>query len=92
LKSFAFASVGAEYILRWLPRGTHDWRRFLRPSELARHLRGNGLALHELTGVHYDPVSDSFSVHADCSVNYMAVACPVTVNPALDHGLAGPKR
>jgi 2-polyprenyl-6-hydroxyphenyl methylase/3-demethylubiquinone-9 3-methyltransferase len=92
LKSFAFAIVGAEYILRWLPRGTHDWRRFLRPSELARHLRGNGLALRELTGVHYDPVSDSFSVHADCSVNYMAVACPVTVNPALDHGLAGPKR
>jgi 2-polyprenyl-6-hydroxyphenyl methylase/3-demethylubiquinone-9 3-methyltransferase len=82
LKSFAFAIVGAEYILRWLPRGTHDWRRFLRPSELARNLRSNGLAIRELTGVHYDPITDSFSSHRDCSVNYMAVACPVGADAA----------
>jgi 2-polyprenyl-6-hydroxyphenyl methylase/3-demethylubiquinone-9 3-methyltransferase len=76
LKSFAFAIVGAEYILRWLPRGTHDWRRFLRPSELARRLRGNDLAIREMTGVRYDPIADSFALDPDCSVNYMAVAFP----------------
>jgi len=74
VKSFAFAIVGAEYILRWLPRGTHDWRRFLRPSELARQLRHHGLDMKELTGVTYDPIADSFSLGRDCAVNYMAVA------------------
>ncbi|HVO03362.1 MAG TPA: bifunctional 2-polyprenyl-6-hydroxyphenol methylase/3-demethylubiquinol 3-O-methyltransferase UbiG [Candidatus Cybelea sp.] len=74
IKSFAFAIVGAEYVLRWLPRGTHDWRRFLRPSELARSLRPQGLALRELAGISYDPITDSFALGRDCSVNYMAVA------------------
>jgi len=74
VKSFAFAIVGAEYVLRWLPRGTHDWRRFLRPSELARQLRGQGLEMKELAGVGYDPIGDSFSISRDCAVNYMAVA------------------
>jgi 2-polyprenyl-6-hydroxyphenyl methylase/3-demethylubiquinone-9 3-methyltransferase len=74
VKSFAFAIVGAEYVLRWLPRGTHDWRRFLRPSELARQLRGQGLELQELVGVSYDPIGDSFSLGRDCGVNYMVTA------------------
>ena len=74
VKSFAFAIVGAEYVLRWLPRGTHDWRRFLRPSELARQLRSHDLDIKELAGVSYDPIGDSFSVSRDCGVNYMAVA------------------
>jgi 2-polyprenyl-6-hydroxyphenyl methylase/3-demethylubiquinone-9 3-methyltransferase len=74
VKSFAFAIVGAEYVLRWLPRGTHDWRRFLRPSELARRLRARGLDIKELAGVSYDPIGDSFSIGRDCGVNYMAVA------------------
>lgn len=74
VKSFAFAIVGAEYVLRWLPRGTHDWRRFLRPSELARRLRGHGLEMRELAGVSYDPIGDSFTLGRDCAVNYMAVA------------------
>ena len=74
VKSFAFAIVGAEYVLRWLPRGTHDWRRFLRPSELARHLRGHGLEMKELVGVSYDPIGDSFAIGRDCGVNYMSVA------------------
>ena len=74
VKSFAFAIVGAEYVLRWLPRGTHDWRRFLRPSELARKLRGHGLEMKELAGVSYDPIGDSFSIGRDCGVNYMSVA------------------
>jgi 2-polyprenyl-6-hydroxyphenyl methylase/3-demethylubiquinone-9 3-methyltransferase len=74
VKSFAFAIVGAEYVLRWLPRGTHDWRRFMRPSELARHLRGHGLEMKELAGVSYDPIGDSFSLGRDVGVNYMSLA------------------
>ena len=74
VKSFAFAIVGAEYVLRWLPRGTHDWRRFMRPSELARRLRAHGLDMKELAGVSYDPIGDSFSISRDCGVNYMSVA------------------
>ena len=74
VKSFAFAIVGAEYVLRWLPRGTHDWRRFMRPSELARRLRAHGLEMKELAGVAYSPIGDTFSISRDCGVNYMSVA------------------
>ena len=74
-KSFAFAIVGAEYLLRWLPRGTHDWRRFLRPSELAAGLRQAGLDLKEITGVAYNPVDGSWRMDkSDLDVNYMLVA------------------
>jgi 2-polyprenyl-6-hydroxyphenyl methylase/3-demethylubiquinone-9 3-methyltransferase len=71
-KSFAFAIVGAEYLLRWLPRGTHDWRRFLRPSEMAGMIRAQGLALGEATGVVYSPLGDNWRLSAsDLDVNYM---------------------
>ena len=71
-KSFAFAIVGAEYLLRWLPRGTHDWRRFLRPSEMAAMIRPQGLTLSEAMGVVYSPVADSWRLSAgDLDVNYM---------------------
>lgn len=73
-KSFALAIVGVEYLLRWLPRGTHDWRKFVRPSELAKALRPQHLAITELTGVVYNPLKDSFSLSRDCDVNYMLVA------------------
>ncbi len=73
-KSFALAIVGVEYVLRWLPRGTHDWRKFLRPSEFAKALRRQGLAITELTGVVYNPFKDSFALSRDCDVNYMLVA------------------
>lgn len=73
-KSFALAIVGVEYLLRWLPRGTHDWRKFVRPSELAKALRPQGLDIKELTGVVYHPLKDSFSLSRDCDVNYMLVA------------------
>jgi 2-polyprenyl-6-hydroxyphenyl methylase/3-demethylubiquinone-9 3-methyltransferase len=73
-KAFALAIVGAEYVLGWLPRGTHDWRRFVRPSELAAALRPAGLALSEITGVAYNPLSDSWRLSRDLDVNYMAVA------------------
>ncbi|HEY2889930.1 MAG TPA: bifunctional 2-polyprenyl-6-hydroxyphenol methylase/3-demethylubiquinol 3-O-methyltransferase UbiG [Dongiaceae bacterium] len=71
-KSFAFAIVGAEYLLRWLPRGTHDWRRFLRPSEMASMIRPQGLALGEAMGVVYSPLGDNWRLSAgDLDVNYM---------------------
>ena len=71
-KSFALAIVGAEYLLRWLPRGTHDWRRFLRPSELAALVRPQGLNLAEATGVVYSPLADKWRLDpADLDVNYM---------------------
>ena len=74
LKSYAFAIVGAEYVLRWLPRGTHRWRRFLRPSELARNLRAAGLTVSDLTGVAYDPLEREWRLSRDLGVNYMAFA------------------
>ncbi|MGF1611258.1 MAG: bifunctional 2-polyprenyl-6-hydroxyphenol methylase/3-demethylubiquinol 3-O-methyltransferase UbiG [Kiloniellales bacterium] len=74
-KAFLMAIVGAEYLLRWLPRGTHDWRRFLRPSEIARALRHEGLTVAELTGVIYNPLSDAWRLAPrDLDVNYMIFA------------------
>jgi 2-polyprenyl-6-hydroxyphenyl methylase/3-demethylubiquinone-9 3-methyltransferase len=73
-KAFALAIVGAEYVLGWLPRGTHDWRRFVRPSELAAELRPHGAEIVEMTGVAYSPLTDRWSLSRDLDVNYMAVA------------------
>ena len=74
-KSFALAIVGAEYVLRWLPRGTHDWRRFLRPSELVAYLRGAGLETRELTGVTYNPLTGAWRLApSNLDVNYMIFA------------------
>lgn len=74
LKAYALAIVGAEYVLGWLPRGTHDWRKFLRPSELARSLRRNGLEVTELSGVVYNPLGDRWRLGPDLDVNYMVLA------------------
>jgi 2-polyprenyl-6-hydroxyphenyl methylase/3-demethylubiquinone-9 3-methyltransferase len=71
-KAFALAIVGAEYIARVLPRGTHEYLKFIRPSELARWSRGAGLALEDLTGISYNPLSRAFRLSADTSVNYLA--------------------
>ncbi len=73
-KSYAFAIVGAEYVLRWLPRGTHDWRRFIRPSELARHIRDGGARVSQVTGVGYDIMTDTWRLVRDVAVNYMVLA------------------
>ena len=73
-KSFALAIVGAEYVLRWLPRGTHQWHKFVTPDELAHHLKRNKLAITEQAGVVYSPFSDRWSVSSDMDVNYMVVA------------------
>lgn len=73
-KAFALAIVGAEYIMRWLPRGTHDWRRFVKPSELAQPLRRAGFAIEQMTGVSYNPLADRWSLTRDLDVNYMLAA------------------
>ena len=72
--AFVKAIVGAEYVLRWLPRGTHDWRKFLKPSELARHLRAAGLEAREFKGMSYSPFTDRWSLSDDLSVNYLGSA------------------
>lgn len=73
-KSYAMAVLGAEYLLRLLPRGTHDWSRFQKPSELARHARTAGLAVQSLAGITYAPLSRTYRISTDTSVNYL-MAC-----------------
>jgi 2-polyprenyl-6-hydroxyphenyl methylase/3-demethylubiquinone-9 3-methyltransferase len=73
-QSFALAIIGAEYVLRWAARGTHDWRKFVRPSELAAGMRRQGLELLDLTGVVYAPLADAWRLSRNLSVNYMACA------------------
>jgi 2-polyprenyl-6-hydroxyphenyl methylase/3-demethylubiquinone-9 3-methyltransferase len=72
IKSFLLAIVGAEYVLRLLPRGTHEYERFIRPAELAGWARGANLALAHTAGLHYDPFGDRCSLNEDVSVNYIA--------------------
>ncbi|MCP5366886.1 MAG: bifunctional 2-polyprenyl-6-hydroxyphenol methylase/3-demethylubiquinol 3-O-methyltransferase UbiG [Hyphomicrobiales bacterium] len=74
LKALALAKVGAEYVLRWLPPGTHDWRKFVRPSEMAAALRPHGLEVRALRGLVYNPFEDSWSLSRDLDVNYLAFA------------------
>ncbi len=72
--SFAAAKIGAEYVLRWLPIGTHDWRRFLTPAELAASLRQAGLRVTDLTGLGMDPVRGGWRTGGSTAVNYMMAA------------------
>jgi 2-polyprenyl-6-hydroxyphenyl methylase/3-demethylubiquinone-9 3-methyltransferase len=74
LKAFALAIVGAEYVLRWLPRGTHQWDKFVTPNELEIALAGGGLDMVAETGVIYNLLADRWQVSADMDVNYMLVA------------------
>jgi 2-polyprenyl-6-hydroxyphenyl methylase / 3-demethylubiquinone-9 3-methyltransferase len=71
-KAWALAIAGAEYVLGWLPRGTHDWRKFLKPSEVARGLRAGGIETQEVVGVVYSPLSRTWRLNqTDLDVNYM---------------------
>ena len=70
-KSYLFAVLGAEYLLKLLPRGTHDYARFVKPSELARWCRDAGLRETELAGMTYNPLTQRYSLGSDCSVNYL---------------------
>jgi 2-polyprenyl-6-hydroxyphenyl methylase/3-demethylubiquinone-9 3-methyltransferase len=71
-KAWALAIAGAEYVLRWLPRGTHDWKKFRKPSEIVRGLRSGGVEAEEIVGVVYSPLSRAWSLNkSDLDVNYM---------------------
>lgn len=73
-KSYLFAVIGAEYVLNMLPRGTHDYAKFIKPSELAQFCRTAGLDVSAITGMSYNPFSQTYALGSDTSVNYM-VAC-----------------
>lgn len=70
-KAYLFAVVGAEYVLNLLPRGTHDYTRFIRPAELARYCRDAGLAGEEVIGMTYNPFNKTYALGADTDVNYL---------------------
>ena len=74
LRAFGLAVIGAEYVLGWLPRGTHDWSKFVTPEEMRRGLAAANLETREITGVSYNPLADSWSLSRDTGVNYMALA------------------
>ncbi|MGH6992483.1 MAG: bifunctional 2-polyprenyl-6-hydroxyphenol methylase/3-demethylubiquinol 3-O-methyltransferase UbiG [Caulobacteraceae bacterium] len=74
LRSLALAKIGAEYLLRWVPAGTHDWRKFLAPAELAAMLEGAGLTVGRSRGLRFDPMRGGWSETGDLSVNYMIAA------------------
>jgi len=70
-KSYLFAVVGAEYVLGLLPKGTHDYLRFIKPSELSRWCREAGLRIDELIGMSYNPITKRYRLGRDCDVNYL---------------------
>ena len=72
LKSYVFAIIGAEYVLRWLPIGTHDWEKFVRPEDLRKILSKNNLILDKLDGMNFNIIKDEWSVSTDTSINYIA--------------------
>jgi len=73
-KSYLFAVIGAEYVLNMLPRGTHDYAKFIKPSELAQWSRNAGLNVNDLIGMSYNPLSKTYALGKDTDVNYM-IAC-----------------
>jgi len=72
LKSYVFAIIGAEYLLKWLPIGTHDWEKFVRPEDLKKILSKNNLKLEKLDGMNFNIIKDEWSVSSDTSINYIA--------------------
>ena len=71
LKSYMFAIIGAEYVLRWLPIGTHDWEKFIKPEDLKNILSKNNLKLEKLDGMNFNIIKDEWSVSSDTSINYI---------------------
>jgi 2-polyprenyl-6-hydroxyphenyl methylase/3-demethylubiquinone-9 3-methyltransferase len=74
VKSYALAIVGAEYVMRWLPIGTHDWNKFLTPDELSAHVQACGLTVQNVAGMIYNPLTGRWRTGTDTSVNYMLSA------------------
>ena len=72
LKSYLFAIIGAEYVLRWLPIGTHEWEKFVKPEDLKNILKSNNLFLNKLDGMHFNLIKNEWNISEDTSVNYIA--------------------
>ena len=72
LKSYLFAIIGAEYVLKWLPIGTHDWEKFVKPDDLTEILKKNNLTLTKLDGVKFNILSKKWNLNSDTSVNYIS--------------------
>lgn len=70
-KAYLLAVIGAEYVLNMLPRGTHDYAKFIRPSELAAFVRSAGLQAEEMRGLEYNPITGRYALTRDTSVNYL---------------------
>ena len=77
LKSYIFAIIGAEYVLRWLPIGTHDWEKFVKPEDLKKVLIKNNLEIEKLDGMNFNIIKDEWSVSKDTSINYIAKAIKI---------------
>lgn len=73
-RALALAVIGAEYVLRWLPRGTHDWKKFLTPEEISAQLRRNGLSITDQTGIVFHPIADEWRLSPDMAINYIVLA------------------
>jgi 2-polyprenyl-6-hydroxyphenyl methylase/3-demethylubiquinone-9 3-methyltransferase len=73
-KSFALAILGAEYVLGLIPRGTHQYRRFIKPSEMAAQLRANGMSVRDISGMSYNPLTRNYTLGRDIDVNYLMTA------------------
>ena len=72
LKSYVFAIIGAEYVLRWLPIGTHDWEKFVKPEDLKNILSKNNLKIEKIDGMNFDILKDEWNISKDTSINYIA--------------------
>ena len=72
LKSYFFAIIGAEYVLRWLPIGTHEWEKFVKPEDLIQTGKLNNLKLEKLDGMEFNLLTDTWSISSDNAVNYIA--------------------
>jgi len=73
LKSYIFGIIGAEYILRWLPIGTHDWDKFIEPIKLMKILEKNSLKTKKINGMKFNPILDEWKISEDKSVNYIGI-------------------
>ena len=77
LKSYVFAIIGAEYVLRWLPIGTHDWEKFVRPEDLKNILSKNNLKIEKIDGMNFDIFKDEWNISKDTSINYITKSLKV---------------
>ena len=72
LKSYIFAIIGAEYVLKWLPIGTHEWDKFIKPDDLKKILMKNSLSLKKLDGMNFNLIENKWNISKDLSINYIA--------------------